>query len=300
MFTIYRHVHSDSGKCYVGQTGKTMLERWRGHMRDARKGSPRPFHCAIRKYGVEAFAHEILEEVATLEEANAAEVKWIAHFGSNGDSRYNLDAGGTCHGTHPATREKRRAGWAALDKEQRSARACGTSTPEERSERARIAQTKLTPEQVGRKRLAIGRVRAGMTPEQRKNRVRNAASGVEPEARAAAGRVRWARVTPEQRRENMVPAIAAAAARPPEARSATAKARQAAKTPEQRSAEVKLGRARMGTEACRAAGQKGNATRPDSIRKALAAKTPEERSEMGRRSWESRRANAAAREKVAA
>ncbi len=62
---------------------------------------------AIRKYGRDAFDHEVLEECSTLEAANEAEQWWIAHFGSDDlVLGYNLDAGGKSKNSNDSTRAK--------------------------------------------------------------------------------------------------------------------------------------------------------------------------------------------------
>jgi group I intron endonuclease len=52
VYTIRNEVN---GKMYVGQTEKTVEQRWATHVRDARCGSQLHFHKAIRKYGPENF-----------------------------------------------------------------------------------------------------------------------------------------------------------------------------------------------------------------------------------------------------
>lgn len=77
-YVIYCHTCIPTGKKYVGQTRLTMEHRWAQHLTSARARSTTHFHAAIRKYGPEAFSHEVLDEVEGQEAANAAEVEWIA------------------------------------------------------------------------------------------------------------------------------------------------------------------------------------------------------------------------------
>lgn len=50
---------------------------------------------AIKKYGIENFTREILEECDTLEDLNNAEIKWISKFDAVNDKNfYNIAAGG--------------------------------------------------------------------------------------------------------------------------------------------------------------------------------------------------------------
>lgn len=78
VFLIYRHTCTVNQKSYIGLTSKTIETRWNEHCSDARNGSRLAFHCAIRKYGEEAWHHETLEVHETFEAACAAEVRLIA------------------------------------------------------------------------------------------------------------------------------------------------------------------------------------------------------------------------------
>jgi hypothetical protein len=104
MWTIYCHIHIVSGRCYVGLTKKTVLERWNQHVytstRLAEKGWSH-FANAIRKYGKDAFQHEVLTTCDTLETANAAEQEWIEKLGTRDPEKgFNLAKGGN-HVPHP-------------------------------------------------------------------------------------------------------------------------------------------------------------------------------------------------------
>lgn len=97
-WTVYCHIHRESGRRYVGLTKLTMMRRWNQHIYSAsRKGGQGCLHfwSAIRKYGKDAFDHEILEVCSSLEEANAAEEKWIAQFCTRDPKKgFNLAKGG--------------------------------------------------------------------------------------------------------------------------------------------------------------------------------------------------------------
>lgn len=102
-WTVYCHIHTESGRRYVGLTKLTMMKRWNRHVYDAirRSRGITYFHNAIRKHGKDAFDHEVLETCQTLEEANAAEEKWIAHFDTRDPEKgFNLKKGGD-HRPHP-------------------------------------------------------------------------------------------------------------------------------------------------------------------------------------------------------
>jgi group I intron endonuclease len=89
---VYRII-SPSGKSYIGITKRTFVVRWKQHCKDARTKPHVKFHYAIRKYGEDAFVHEILEEVETRELASVLEKFYIEKFDSfiNG---YNMTTGG--------------------------------------------------------------------------------------------------------------------------------------------------------------------------------------------------------------
>ena len=95
---IYCHTHTDSGRRYIGLTKLTMMKRWNQHVANANrktgKGCLR-FWNAIRKYGKDAFSHQILEICSSIEEANEAEQAWIASFSvTNNNFGFNLMRGG--------------------------------------------------------------------------------------------------------------------------------------------------------------------------------------------------------------
>lgn len=78
-FQIYYHKNKTDGKGYVGQAENGRWEkRWKEHIYAAFHESKKYFHKAIKKYGPENFEHSIVEEVETQEQADLAEIKWIA------------------------------------------------------------------------------------------------------------------------------------------------------------------------------------------------------------------------------
>lgn len=73
-WTLYCHTHIASGRRYVGITERTLKDRWRDHLRNARYCRGYHFASAIRTYGENAFSHDVLQEnLATRERANIAE-----------------------------------------------------------------------------------------------------------------------------------------------------------------------------------------------------------------------------------
>lgn len=97
-WTVYCHTHIASGRRYVGLTKKTMMARWNQHVYNSKKRTGREcvyFWAAIRKYGKDAFSHEVLGTYDTLEAANAAEVDHINKLNTRDRERgFNLTRGG--------------------------------------------------------------------------------------------------------------------------------------------------------------------------------------------------------------
>jgi group I intron endonuclease len=91
---IYKHTALKSKKAYIGLTSGGMESRWVRHKSEARNGSDRHFHRAIRLYGEENWQHEVLEDgIDTLEEANALERHYIKKYDTF-ENGYNLTEGG--------------------------------------------------------------------------------------------------------------------------------------------------------------------------------------------------------------
>lgn len=95
MIGIYKITNSINHKCYIGQS-INIESRWQEHQRNsANPNSPKyhyPLYCAFRKYGVDKFDFEILEECSE-EGLNQAEIKWISYYDSF-ENGYNLSRGG--------------------------------------------------------------------------------------------------------------------------------------------------------------------------------------------------------------
>ena len=64
MFHFYKVTNTINGKSYIGYTGKLHPKnRWKEHLRYAKKGTGSVLHAAIRKYGPEVFTFEILSQL---------------------------------------------------------------------------------------------------------------------------------------------------------------------------------------------------------------------------------------------
>jgi group I intron endonuclease len=171
-WTVYCHIHRASGRRYVGVTKKTWRARWNQHVYTASKLAKKGwshFANAIRKYGKDAFDHEVLEVCDSLEEANAAEVRWIKHFDStNPEKGFNLKKGGD-HRPHPVKnpwdRPEYREKWrqdhlqsfiaAGQSSEARAASKAALNTPESRAKRSAAAKASLARPETRKKREAL-------------------------------------------------------------------------------------------------------------------------------------------------
>ena len=102
---VYLLTNLVNGKYYIGQT-RNIGERLRHHLA-ARKDHDYPINRAIRKYGRNSFASDILGEAEVGEELNNLERLWIAI--SNATDRhvgYNLREGGSVSGFNEETRKR--------------------------------------------------------------------------------------------------------------------------------------------------------------------------------------------------
>lgn len=92
MIGIYKIQNLVNGKIYIGQSVHIQA-RFSQHKREAKNGNTRPLYNAIRKYGIENFSFEIIEECSK-EMLNEREIYWIKKYNSF-HSGYNLTPGGS-------------------------------------------------------------------------------------------------------------------------------------------------------------------------------------------------------------
>ncbi len=104
VWTVYLHIHTASGRGYVGLTKKRVLQRWNEHVNNAKskrgKGC-RHFWNAIRAYGKDAFSHVVLATSDSVEHGNWLEDRWVELLGTRDPLLgFNLVKGGS-HVPHP-------------------------------------------------------------------------------------------------------------------------------------------------------------------------------------------------------
>lgn len=81
---IYKITNTINGKVYIGQS-RYISERWKAHRtrsRSQNKEYDTHLYCAMRKYGLENFIFEVIEE-CSIEELSEKELKWILFYHSN-------------------------------------------------------------------------------------------------------------------------------------------------------------------------------------------------------------------------
>ena len=89
-FIIYKITNLINGKIYIGQTIRTLKQRFAEH----KSSKTTLIGQAIQKYGRENFKIETVEKCKTLDKLNEREKFWIAQFNSKSPHGYNLTDGG--------------------------------------------------------------------------------------------------------------------------------------------------------------------------------------------------------------
>lgn len=92
MSYIYKIINDINDKVYVGKTDFNIEKRFKEHCFDAfrERNEKRPLYAAMRKYGVEHFKIELIEETNNPEER---EIYWIGYFDGYTQG-YNATKGG--------------------------------------------------------------------------------------------------------------------------------------------------------------------------------------------------------------
>lgn len=87
---IYKITNNINNKVYVGQTARTFEGRMAEHQRHSRTAIDK----AIKKYGIENFTIEVIDQADSINELNKLEIKWISHYDSMTSKGYNQCIGG--------------------------------------------------------------------------------------------------------------------------------------------------------------------------------------------------------------
>ena len=93
---IYKITNLLNNKIYIGQVyNKSIYDRFRRHIREAKPTSKSYIGRAIAKHGFENFTIEEIDTANTLEELNEKEKYWITYYNSTDlNYGYNLTPGG--------------------------------------------------------------------------------------------------------------------------------------------------------------------------------------------------------------
>lgn len=91
MAFIYKITNLINNKCYIGKTERTIEERWYEHQKN-QNHLDLPLYRAFRKYGINNFIIETVEECDDIE-VDARETFWISHYNSCSNG-YNCTMGG--------------------------------------------------------------------------------------------------------------------------------------------------------------------------------------------------------------
>lgn len=104
-WTVYQHVNLVNGKRYIGITSQKPSDRWGYEGRGYREGQH--FSSAIKKYGWQAFSHEVLYTDLSQEEAERLEVELIARYQTQDPHKgYNVASGGLASTLTEGTKQK--------------------------------------------------------------------------------------------------------------------------------------------------------------------------------------------------
>jgi len=124
---VYLITNKINGTQYVGQTVRTLEQRWNSHVSVAMRGKGEYLAKAIKKYGAEQFTVETISLCESKEEMDFTEMFYIALLRTQRPSGYNLTAGGEGNlGWNPSEEIRSRMGapkgtvWNAEAKAKRS------------------------------------------------------------------------------------------------------------------------------------------------------------------------------------
>lgn len=96
---VYKITNIQNNKVYIGQSSRSVDERFRRHITDAMNNIlDTHFARAIRKYGPENFQIEIIDTATTNEELTQKEQYWIKYYNSVVDGYNETDATSRCGG----------------------------------------------------------------------------------------------------------------------------------------------------------------------------------------------------------
>lgn len=91
---IYKITNTITNKCYIGQTKRTISKRLKTHFQEALANKYDMYlHKSIRKYGIENFVIELIEE-CSVDNIYEREIFWIRELKTVAPNGYNQHEGG--------------------------------------------------------------------------------------------------------------------------------------------------------------------------------------------------------------
>lgn len=92
---IYKITNKINHKVYIGQTvQKNPKMRWYAHCDYVRKGRKSYLYDSMRKYGIENFSWEVIDNANNIDELNEKEQVWLGHYRKIAVVYNNREAGG--------------------------------------------------------------------------------------------------------------------------------------------------------------------------------------------------------------
>jgi len=91
---IYRATNFLNGKVYIGQTKRNLEERKKEHLAEAKRGSGKSFHRAIRESGAENFKWEVMCTASSPQQLDLLETFYIYSARKQKIICYNKASGG--------------------------------------------------------------------------------------------------------------------------------------------------------------------------------------------------------------
>ncbi len=159
---IYHAFCTTNGKCYVGQTIRSLKSRRGDHLSKARCGSKDLIHNAIRKYGISAFDWTVLTtNIHDQIELDTAEIYWVAFFKSFGPEGYNETPGGAGWVGHNRKGRKQTPEWIEKRAAANRGKKLGPQSPELVARRAAALRGKKKPPRTQEHAIKIAMARRG-------------------------------------------------------------------------------------------------------------------------------------------
>ncbi len=171
-FKVYKVTNVVTGKVYIGQTSKSIEDRWKQHVLNTRYS----YMCgrlkkSIIKHGEDSFVVEELDSAVSLAQVLQKEIYWISTYNSTDPSvGYNITGGG--EGTlgykfSPEVVESRAQKSRGL-----------VRTPETR-EKLRQAHLGFVPTEVTRQRLRIANLGKNLGKKRTQSQITNIKQGMQ-------------------------------------------------------------------------------------------------------------------------